>query len=67
MSAAQRNSAALSKNAADETQARGRHRSRLQVLSRAAGPLNAIPLLLLVRVTQTFLFLRRKEGAACWI
>ena len=67
MSAAQQDTAALIENAADETQARKRHRPRLQVLSRATGALNTIPLLLLVWVTQTFLFLRRKEEAACWI
>ena len=66
MSAAQRDTAAFSENAADKTRAQWRHGSRRQMLNRAACP-NAIPLLLLVRVTQTFLFLRRKEGAACWI
>lgn len=67
MSAAQRDTAALSENAAAETYARRRHGSRRQVLSCAAWPLNANPLLLLTRITQTFLFLRLKKGAACRI
>ena len=67
MSAAQRDTAVLNDNAAAEIHARGRHGSRRQVLSRAACHLIAIPLFPLASVTQTFLFLRRKEEAACWI
>lgn len=67
MNAEQWDTAALSEYAADETQAQVRYGSRRQMLSHAACPLNAIPLHLVARVNLTFLFLRRMEGAACWI